>query len=432
MRRRSHTATILLSILLFCGSTTTFAIGNYHGGSGTASDPFQIATAAELIELGRHSEDYDCHFMLIADIDMGINAPDGKIFRQAVIAPDTDHTTYEFQGTPFTGTFDGNGFSIQNLTFQYTIVGYIGLFGMIDPAGTVANVILENCTIQFGYNGVTGALVGENHGFIYNCAASVLITNDSGHNNVGGLAGYNYGEIVDCQTSGAVNGDYYIGGLVGYNDFGLIQQCASTCAVTGDHYYIGGLVGLANHDSLIIYSYATGAVSGNDYVGGLVGCIDNYTTVSNCYATGNISGDIAEAGLVGIMYYSIVEYCYATGEILTPGDGLTGPRDISTTRVSDSFWDLDTSNTATSSGGTGMSTSKMQKQITYLNADWDFETVWTMVEDKTYPFFQWQSQPVAVLCRDGLPYPAGDLNKDCIVNLDDLLTLAASWLVDVR
>jgi len=95
----------------------------YSGGSGTALDPHQIATAADLIALGETPGDYDKHFLLTADIDLDPNLPGRKVFDKAVIAPDTDPTPrmyggHEHDGTDFTGVFDGNGHTISHLTIK--------------------------------------------------------------------------------------------------------------------------------------------------------------------------------------------------------------------------------------------------------------------------------------------------------------------------
>ena len=215
---------------------------------------------------------------------------------------------------------------------------------------------------------------------------------------------------------------------------GLIQQCSSSCSVLSSNNYIGGLIGRLQGDSLTIYSFATGNVEGNNYIGGLVGnsIASALSIISQCYATGDVSGISNNAGLVGSISYTVVEYCYSTGYVSPSGYGLTGPLDTSTTRVSDSMWDVDTSGTTSTGGGTGWIHPLMIKKQTYLDANWDFDTVWTMIDGQTYPWFQWQEQMPIILCRDGLPYPTGDLNEDCIVNLVDIQMLAENWLLDLR
>ena len=85
------------------------AEAKYSGGSGTPEDPYQIATAEDLIALSEETNDYDKHFVLTADIDLDPNLPGRKVFEKAVIAPDTDDTEYWFRGTRFKGVFDDNG-----------------------------------------------------------------------------------------------------------------------------------------------------------------------------------------------------------------------------------------------------------------------------------------------------------------------------------
>jgi len=160
----------------------------YGGGSGTPENPYQIATAADLIALGETPEDYDKHFKLMADIDLSEYRYD-----RAVIAPDTNDVEGGSQGTPFTGVFDGYGYVISNLNIQGS--GYLGLFGTLESEATILNLGLE--------------LVDVN-GIDYN---------------VGGLVGSNYGSITASYSTGAVSRDWSVGGLVG-NDYaeGFIHQ----------------------------------------------------------------------------------------------------------------------------------------------------------------------------------------------------------------
>jgi len=106
------------AVLLLTGVST--ATAKYSGGTGEPNDPYQIATAADLIALGETPEDYDKHFILTADIDLDPNLPGRKVFDRAVIAPDMNPKGdyFEFEGTPFTGFFDGQGHTISHLTIK--------------------------------------------------------------------------------------------------------------------------------------------------------------------------------------------------------------------------------------------------------------------------------------------------------------------------
>ena len=118
----------LLSALAVCLIALP-AHAKYSGGTGEPNDPYQIATAEDLMLLGETPEDYGKHFILTADIDLDPNLPGRKVFDKAVIAPDTNDATTDVQGTPFTGVFDGNGHTISHLTI--TGKDYLGLFGQL-------------------------------------------------------------------------------------------------------------------------------------------------------------------------------------------------------------------------------------------------------------------------------------------------------------
>ena len=157
----------------------------YSGGSGTAHDPYQIATAADLIVLGETPDDYDKHFILTADIDLDPNLPGGEVFDRAVIAPSAEPGR-SFDGTPFTGDLDGRGYSISYLK----IVGedFLGMFGYLNFGARLSNIRVELIDVN-GTGSYVGGLVGRNDG----------------------------GSITGCSSSGEVIGGSYVGGLVGIN-----------------------------------------------------------------------------------------------------------------------------------------------------------------------------------------------------------------------
>ena len=205
--------------------------------------------------------------------------------------------------TQFTGTFDGLGHSISNLTINLPSTNYVGLFGYTGPGSVIRNVGLIGGSVS-GSNYV-GELVGQDNGTVSNSYAT---GNVSGTNNVGGLVGYNYGGTVsNSYATGNVSGTDTVGGLVGYN-YGTVGNSYATGSVHGST-FVGGLVGL-NYVT-ISNSYATGSVSGsgND-VGGLVGY--NYGFVGNSYATGSVHGSNDVGGLVG-HNYGFVSNSHATG-----------------------------------------------------------------------------------------------------------------------
>ena len=407
------------------------AHAKYSGGTGEPNDPYQIATAADLIALGGTPEDYDKHFILTADIDLDPNLPGRKVFDKAVIAPDIDDTGYEFDGTSFTGVFDGDGHTILHLTI--TGKGYLGLFGELDGCDVsklgVADVNVmgsgdyvgglagSNGDLKTGLGRITdcwstgtvsghwevGGLVGQNLAWVTHCHTSATV---SGNTYVGALLGFSRGDVSQCYSAGAVSSTWDGGGLVGEN-VGLVAYCCSTAVVSGS-WEVGGLVGRNYAD--VSQSYAAGMVSGSSSeVGGLIGY--NYGDVSQCHSTAVTSGSWEVGGLVGENSGSVA-HCYCTG--MTSGSseigGLVARNDG---EVVASFWDKQTSAQITSAGGTGKTTAEMQTRKTFLDAGWDFvgettngmENIWWIDEGKDYPRLSWER---AVWFPDYMPLSASD------------------------
>ena len=155
---RIYRATLLISAICILSFP---AYAQYGGGDETAepNDPYQIATVEDLMLLGETPENYDKHLILTADIDLDPNLPGRKVFDKAVIAPDTDKSADWFQGSPFTGVFDGNGHAISHLTIKGG--GYWGLFGGL--VGEVKDLGLVNVKIAASDDCV-GGLVAVNWG----------------------------------------------------------------------------------------------------------------------------------------------------------------------------------------------------------------------------------------------------------------------------
>ena len=151
----------LLVTLTVCLCTLP-ANAKYSGGTGEPDDPYQIATAADLIALGETPEDYDKHFILTADIDLA-----GAVFERAVIAPDINDVEDGFQGTSFGGVFDGNGHTISHLTIKGT--EYLGLFGQLDAGAQVRGLGVVDVNIVGSDGSEVGGLAGVSNGRVANC-----------------------------------------------------------------------------------------------------------------------------------------------------------------------------------------------------------------------------------------------------------------------
>ena len=222
----------------------------------------------------------------------------------------------------FTGTFDGNGRTISNLSINVLTHG--GLFGVLGPGGTIANVNLSNVNIFGGSD--TGGLVGQNSGgTVTNSSVSGVVSGRG--DGEGGLIGFNsIGSIYNSFSTANVSGltASGAGGLVGYSTSGTIGNSYATGSVFG--LQAGGLVG--DNGGVINNSYATGGV--NSYrgvAGGLVG--NNYGTISQSRSSGNISstydngGGIA-GGLAGDNAGQILQ-SFASGSVVgVTSGGLVG------------------------------------------------------------------------------------------------------------
>jgi hypothetical protein len=318
------------------------------------------------------------------------------------------------------GEFDGNGYEILNLSFNFGFVSRVGLFGYLALGGNVADLTIEN--INIAGRMYVGGLVGYSRGTVSNCCSTGSV---AGSSYVGGLVGYvgegsasdsystsavtgsrSYvgglvggiwvGTVSDSYFTGAVAGGDEAGGLVGYNAHGTVNNCHSSSNVMGEG-VIGGLV--AENGGTVSNSYSSSNVTGEDAIGGLVA--DNGGTVSNCYSSGNVAGDRSVGGLVARNFDTITN-CYSAGSVSGNEDvgGLAADNHDGT--VTDSFWDTQTSGQATSDGGTGKTTAQMKNQTTFSGAAWDIvgvanpdirnhSYIWNIVDGATYPFLSWQS-----------------------------------------
>ena len=192
----------------------------------------------------------------------------------------------------YTGTFDGGGHTIKGLTVT-TNDQFVGLFGYLDRAGTVKNVVME------------GIQITSNH---------VLMSG-----NTGGVVGYSWGTIENCSVSGSVSGTVYVGGVVGVQIGGSITGCSSSATVKGT-VDVGGVAGQTNSSATLTACYATGNViiemapKKNIAGGGLVG-MNGGKGVRACYATGNVTSTGSSTGNVHIFgllgdNYTTVTACY--------------------------------------------------------------------------------------------------------------------------
>ena len=225
-------------------------------GSYTVTSADGLMNVAELVNGGKT----DINITLDKNIDLT-----GKGWTP--IGTDYDNS--------YTGTFDGGGHTITGLTVT-TNDEYAGLFGWLNRAGTVKNVVME------------GIQITSNHMF----------------GNTGGVAGFSWGTIENCSVSGSVSGTVYVGGVVGVQIGGSITGCSSSATVKG-MVDVGGVAGQTNSSATLTACYATGNViiemdpKKNIAGGSLVG-MNAGSSLLACYATGNVTSTGSSTGYMHI------------------------------------------------------------------------------------------------------------------------------------
>jgi hypothetical protein len=393
-------------------------------GSGTAQNPYEIWTVEDFAIWGQYASVLEQHTVLRADLDFG-----GIDFK-----PIGEYG-------PFTGTFDGNGHVIRNITITRPTDSYVGLFGYVGGGGIITNLGIESMIVSGGecvggmagkieagtvsncysigtVNGFSsiGGLIGSiEGGTVNNCYSDVTVTawDPNNSSNAGGLIGYNNSTTVsNCYARASVHGQDYVGGLAGNNE-GLINSCCALGSVDGMD-YIGGFAGSSSGAITACYANVSVSATGS-HIGGLLG---KSGLVNNCYSVGSITGGSSSGGLAGSKYYGAV--------------------------VNNSFWDTQTSGKTTSAGGTGKTTVEMKTLSTFTSATWDFTTIWAICEGTNYPRLRWQIPAWDAVCPDGTGtedlsalsscwletvQAKSDVNDDDKVNIEDVLRLSQNWLL---
>ena len=232
---------------IYDSNTKTYTVYNTNG----------LMNIAELVNGGKS----DINITIDTDIDLT-----GKDWTP--IGTDYDNS--------YKGTFDGGGHTITGLTFT-TNDEYAGLFGWLNRAGTVKNVVMEG--VQITSNQIYGG-------------------------SIGGVVGYSWGTIENCSVSGSVSGTVYVGGVVGAQIGGSITGCSSSATVKGT-VDVGGVAGQTNSSATLTACYATGNVTieinpAKNIAGGSLVGMNAGSSLLACYATGNVTSTGSSTGKVHI------------------------------------------------------------------------------------------------------------------------------------
>ena len=190
------------------------------------------------------------------------------------------------EASPFTGTFNGNGYNIAGVYVNGT--KNQGLFGYVGTGGSVSNVVMLDGSVNGTEN--VGGVAGYNKGTITSSCNDGAV---SGQKAVGGIAGYNTGTIQECYNVGTIKCVYengsQVGGIVGYNTRAKVDRCFNDGFVTGvansSHY--GGIAGYNAGDG-VYNSYNSGEVLGGFNVGGIIG-YNSTGTVKYCLNFGVVN-----------------------------------------------------------------------------------------------------------------------------------------------
>jgi hypothetical protein len=365
------------------GCTTDPATG-FYDGDGSPGDPYQICSWTQLAHVNNHLSE---NFILVENLSSATDDYTGLGSNWTPIGRNTSQ---------FTGSFDGNGYTISNLTIS-TTTSYVGLFGY--TTGDISRMSLNSINIAGG--AYTGGLIGYKSGGTVSTSTTQGIITGSG-NTVGGLIGYhgsgtildsgadvdisasgrsNVGGLIGYQANGTVYRSYAkgtvgaagnIGGFVGYFNQGFVYDSYASGNITSTNRYVGGFIGWMANGS-ITNSYATGDASALDNAGGFIG--RGGSEINNCYSTGSVSGASTIGGFIGYSSaYAINNSGWWTGSATDAiGDSASGPQH-------------------------SLTYDETNKSVFYVSTHdlydtvvpyWDFSTVWN-TPSGNYPTLAWE------------------------------------------
>ncbi len=369
-------------------------------GTGTAADPYQITTCAQLQEMNLA---LSANYKVMNNIDCSMtrtwNGGQGFV-------PIGNSLTIG----AFFGGFDGNNKIIDGLYIHNDGLNEVGLFGTVGNEASGAGVVIKN--VRLTNVEIIGSINGGDVGGIVGDIGAP----------VGQIA-----SIENSYVSGTVSGFGDVGGLVGY--------------IFGN-----GEVRITNSFSSATVSGLSGATTNALYVGGLVGEMGARLSVGNSYFSGTVVGSpleqpsVSVGGIVGraavdspFLLILSIQNSFFAGRITSNNaqntGAIVGRLDVSPTtgspyaQFSNLFWDnqltpglnaanaFSVSNNAflgSVSGALPKTTSELKQSLTFSN--WDFTNTWTIdTLNGGYPYLRTIPPPPSDSDGDGV----GDLNDNC-------------------
>ena len=246
---------------------------------GTAHTDYDYMRVHDVYDLQNINAKRDGRYILAGNIDAGVT----NTWNRTVYGIEGFLPIGEDYRTQFTGRFDGAGHTLRGLYIKRPSENTQGLFGYVTTA-RIENLSLVDGDVEGDYS-------------------------------VGGIVGYAEDTVIrNVSYAGRVVGKQDVGGIVGYASGGSIQNAWNTGAVSGTGHTAGGIVGYAREAAKIQNVCNTGAITGNERVGGIVGAIDD-STLQNAWSTGPVAGSQWVGGIVGGIVNSTLQHAWNTGTV---------------------------------------------------------------------------------------------------------------------
>lgn len=361
---------ILLALILLVGGAAA-QTAEKPAGDGSQANPYQVATLENLYWLSQTPDEWDKYYKQTADIDASVTQDWDN---GAGFSPIGYFISYSDRHY-FTGHYNGKGHKIDGLTINRPSADYVGLFGYLDNA-SIDSLGLLNASVE-------------------------------GNSYVGGISGYdNYSSVTYCFVAGTVKGNGSgVGAIIGKSDNGgSLDYSYATGSVSGLA-NVGGLVGYSFYDSKVDHSYAEVAVTGTTRVGGLVGS-NSGSEIYNSYATGSVVGQDTVGGLVGKYDCNDIQYSYSSGKV--SGNTLVGGfigYSNNGCHIADTYYSTETSGQSAAMGLDNNSQSvtaltSAQMQVAQNFAGFDFTDTWVIYAGHTMPLLRAFLKPLTVSVAD--------------------------------
>ena len=384
-----------LDLVILSSTSSYWASGTYIQQTGNidASDSATLNAGAGFIPIGNSSSpffgNYDGQDFSIQNLTIDRAANQQGLFGFCINASisNVSMVNVDISGSNYVGGIVGqsqNGLTLKNCSVHGSVSGIQDIGGI---AGYLGNSSMINCSMAgtiSGDNKVGGCLATASNTTIRNCSSAGTISRlsqDNNKNNWGGIVAFaNFSsDISKCTSLANVEGNRYSGGIIGFLSSSVtVDSCYASGDVSGGT-YVGGLIGQASGSAYVRNCYATGDITSYDQnAGGFAGSIAGTSSVnveiSNCYALGDVEAIAYASGFIGYCTSLDIDNCYSIGEVtVVPGAPKSGFASGSGSYTCEnSFWDTTISNISTSIIGIGQTSEEMKTLTTFTNATWDF------------------------------------------------------------